>query len=79
MTNLLEQAINSNDADHAARLIQAALGIQSDEVANYVFPEFWPSDREQRGFPSGTASDNQDVAFGRGVDAIVRNDPQTTG
>jgi hypothetical protein len=48
MTNLLEQAINSNDADHAARLIQAALGIQSDEVANYVFPESWPSDREQR-------------------------------
>ena len=24
MTNLLEQAINSNDADHAARLILAA-------------------------------------------------------
>ncbi len=48
MTNLLEQAINSNDADHAARLIQAALGIQSDEVANYVFPKSWPSDREQR-------------------------------
>ena len=24
MTNLLEQAINSNDGDHAARVIQAA-------------------------------------------------------
>ena len=48
MTNLLEQAINSNDADHAARLIQPALGIQSDEVANYVFPKSWPNDREQR-------------------------------
>jgi hypothetical protein len=35
MTNLLEQAINSNDGDHAAKIIQAALGIQSDEVANY--------------------------------------------
>jgi hypothetical protein len=48
MTNLLEQAINSNDADHAARLIQEALGIQSDEVANYVFPKAWPGGREQR-------------------------------
>ena len=48
MTNLLEQAIKSNDADHAARLIQGALGIESDEVANYVFPKSWPNDREQR-------------------------------
>ena len=37
MTNLLEQAINSNDGDHAAKLIQSALGIQSDDVVNYVF------------------------------------------
>ena len=28
MANLLEQAINSNDGDHAAKLIQEALGIQ---------------------------------------------------
>ena len=48
MTNLLEQAINSNDGDHAAKLIQSALGIQSDDVINYVFPKTWPSDREQR-------------------------------
>jgi hypothetical protein len=48
MTNLLEQAIKSNDADHAARIIQAALGIESDDVASYVFPKTWPSDREQR-------------------------------
>ena len=48
MTNLLEQAINSNDADHAARIIQDALGIQSDEVANYCFPKAWPNAREQR-------------------------------
>ena len=48
MTNLLEQAINSNDADHAARLIQDALGIERDEVVNYVFPKTWPQDREQR-------------------------------
>ena len=37
MTNLLEEAINSNDGDHAAKVIQEALGIESDEVANYVF------------------------------------------
>jgi hypothetical protein len=29
-------------------MIQDALGIESDEVANYVFPKSWPADREQR-------------------------------
>ncbi len=29
-------------------MIQQALGIESDEVANYVIPKTWPSDREQR-------------------------------
>ena len=48
MANLLEQAINSNDGDHAAKIIQSALGIQSDDVVNYVFPRTWPQDREQR-------------------------------
>ena len=48
MANLLEQAINSNDGDHAAKLIQSALGIQSDDVVNYVFPKTGPGDREQR-------------------------------
>ena len=48
MSNLLEQAINSNDGDRAAKIIQAALGIESDDVANYVFPETWPADREKR-------------------------------
>jgi len=48
MTNLLEQAINSKDGDAAARLIQNALGIQSDDVVNYVFPKTWPNEREQR-------------------------------
>ena len=47
MTNLLEQAINSNDADHAASLIQAALGIQSEEVAN-TLSQASPNDPEQR-------------------------------
>jgi uncharacterized protein HemY len=47
MSNLLEQAINCNDGERAAKIIQDALGIESDE-ANYVFPKTWMSDREQR-------------------------------
>ena len=39
MTNLLEQAINCNDGDLAAKIIRDALGIDSDDVANYCFPE----------------------------------------
>jgi hypothetical protein len=46
MTNLLQQAIN--DADRAARIIQDALGIESDDVVNYCFPKNWPEDRERR-------------------------------
>jgi hypothetical protein len=45
MANLLEQAINSDDGDRAARIILDALGIESDDVANYVFPKTWPTDR----------------------------------
>jgi len=48
MANLLERAIDCDDADRAARIIQDALGIESDDVANYVFPKTWPSNREQR-------------------------------
>jgi hypothetical protein len=48
MTNLLEQAINSNDGNRAAKVIQDALGIESDDVADYCFPKTWPADREQR-------------------------------
>jgi hypothetical protein len=32
MTNVLEQAINCDDSDHAARIIQDALGIKSDDL-----------------------------------------------
>jgi hypothetical protein len=39
MANLLEQAIECNDGDHAAKIIQHALGIESDDVANYFLPE----------------------------------------
>jgi hypothetical protein len=48
MANLFEQAINSNDGHRAAKIIQDALGIESDEVADYCFPKTWPRDREQR-------------------------------
>ena len=48
MTNLLAQAINCHDADRAAKMIQDALGIESDDVVNYCFPMNWPEDRERR-------------------------------
>jgi hypothetical protein len=48
MSNLLAQAINCNDPDRAARIIQDALGIESDDVVNYCFPKEWPADRKQR-------------------------------
>ena len=48
MSNLLERAINCDDSDRAAKIIQDALGIELDDVANYVFPKTWPVDREQR-------------------------------
>ncbi len=48
VTNLLEQAINSDEPDRAAKIIQNALGIESDDVSDYCLPETWPADREQR-------------------------------
>jgi hypothetical protein len=48
MTNLLAQAIDCDDADRAARIIQDALGIESDDVVNYCFPISWPTDHELR-------------------------------
>jgi len=39
MANLLDQAINSDNPDEATKIIQSALGIESDDVANYCFPE----------------------------------------
>jgi len=44
MTNLLEQAINSDDGDRAARIIMDALGIETDELCL----KHWPSERKQR-------------------------------
>ena len=48
MANLLERAIDCDDGDDAGKLIRDALGIESDEVANYMFPKTWPANREQR-------------------------------
>ena len=39
MTNLLERAISTDDGDRAAKIIQDAFGIESNEVANYCFPK----------------------------------------
>ena len=46
--NLLQQAIACDDPDQAAKLLQDALGIESDAVVNYCFPKDWPADRERR-------------------------------
>lgn len=46
-TNLLKQAINCNDRDRAARIIMDALGIETDELANFCL-KHWPSQRSQR-------------------------------
>jgi len=46
--NLLQQAINCDDPDQAARIIRDAHGIESDDVVNYCFPTTWPTDRERR-------------------------------
>lgn len=50
MTNLLEQAINCDDGDRAAKIIRDALGIETDDVANQYLPQsdYWPADRYQR-------------------------------
>ena len=50
MTNLLDKAINCDDGDRAAKIIRDALGIETDDVANYYFPQsdYWPTDREGR-------------------------------
>ena len=57
MPNLLEQAINSDDGDRAAKIIQGGLGIDTDDVANYVFPKTWPPDRAHRAHDRRLAAD----------------------
>jgi uncharacterized protein HemY len=48
MSNLIEQAIDCSDSEQAAKILQQALGIESDDVVNYVFPKSWPDDGELR-------------------------------
>jgi hypothetical protein len=48
MTTLLELAMDSADGDHVAKIIRDALGVGSDEVANYTFPKHWKENSEQR-------------------------------
>jgi hypothetical protein len=38
------------DGDRAAKIIRGALGIESDDVANYCLPQssYGPTDRDQR-------------------------------
>jgi hypothetical protein len=44
----LREASQSLWGASSAKIIQEALGIESNEVANYCFPRMWPRDREQR-------------------------------
>jgi hypothetical protein len=48
MSNLNEQAINCDDGEQAAKILQQALGIETNGVVNYCFPQHWPNDRERR-------------------------------
>jgi hypothetical protein len=53
MTNLLERAIGTDDADRAAQIIRNALGIESDEVVNYCASQNLAKGREIIGEASG--------------------------
>ena len=37
--NLIEQAINCNDGDLAAKIIRDALGIENDDTCQLLLPE----------------------------------------
>jgi hypothetical protein len=55
MVNLLEQAINSDDGDRAAKVIQDTRH-RIGRCRQLVFPKTWPPGREQRGpYPRGVA------------------------
>jgi hypothetical protein len=47
MTNVLKQAINRDDMDRTASIIIGALGIETDELANFRL-KHWPSERKHR-------------------------------
>jgi len=54
MANLLKQAINCDDGDRAARIIQDALGIKNDDLFNYCFPKTWPKNASSAPASSAT-------------------------
>jgi hypothetical protein len=45
---MASRAARADDGERAANSIQDALGIESDDVANYCFPRTWSPNREQR-------------------------------
>ncbi len=47
MANILKQAIECDDKERAASIIIDALGIETDELANYCL-KHWPSQPKQR-------------------------------
>jgi hypothetical protein len=48
MSNLLEQAIDCNGGEQAAKIIQNALGIESVTSSITSFRKLGPADRERR-------------------------------
>jgi len=71
MTNLLQQAINCDDADRAAR------ASKGDDVVNYRFPTTWPDDREQRPTPA-SSRDHNGQALAYLLAALLSADAQRT-
>jgi hypothetical protein len=69
--NLLEQAINCDDGDHAAKMIRNALGIESDDVANYVFPKTWPANRNSANRKVCGSGDDRLLVYGSGDDRLL--------
>jgi hypothetical protein len=66
MTNLLAEAINSDGPDRAAKLIQDALGIESDDVVNY---------EDLAGRPRAARPHHWDMADDRGALSSLVTEP----
>ena len=43
-----EERAAARSGEQAAKILQQALGIETNEVVNYCFPQQWPNDRERR-------------------------------
>ena len=80
MTNLLAQAIDCDDPDRAAKMIQDAFGIENDDVVKYCFPTEWPAYRERRARYMGEWLKPKRVTWPRDRNpplpaAVVRREP----